>query len=114
MNRQAHTFHPKTPSFDDRVSELRSVIQQLFQARQSVSSEHERLGDEKEKREAVTILEGSLRQANKSFSKNELEQLKSDQLLSQIELTELVSAQRLSQMAAKRSQSSEDDHSLKR
>lgn len=94
MVTEAHTFHPSSKSFEDRLDSLRLAVKQLVQARSSLNNTDERLGNEQEKRDAVAILENSLNKAINSFNTNELLTVKEDNLLSQEGIAELVSAER--------------------
>jgi len=114
MITKAHTFHPSSKSFEDRLDSLRLSVEQLIQARSSLNNTDERLGDEQEKRDAVAILENSLNKAINSFGTNELLTIKEDKLLSQEGMTELVSAERTSRMKSKRQKITDDQHTLKR
>jgi len=114
MVTEAHTFHPSSNSFEDRLDSLRLAVEQLIQARSCLNNTDERLGDEQEKRDAVTILGNSLNKAMNSFSTNELLTIKEDKLLSQESMTELISAQRTSRMKSKRQNTTDDQHTLKR
>jgi hypothetical protein len=114
MNEQAHTFHPQDESFKSRFEELHRTIQNLRIAKESLISNDERLGDEKEKREAVSIFENSLRVATNAFSSNEISKIKDDQLLAKPELTELIAAERLAKIEAHRSDSDGSEQTLKR
>ena len=114
MSKQAHTFHPQDDSFQGRFEELRWTIKNLRIARESLNSDNERLGDEKEKRDAVSTFENSLRVATRAFSSDEISKIKTDQLLAQPELTELITAERLAKIEAHRSDSDGSEQSLKR
>ena len=114
MSKQGHTFHPQDESFKDRFEELRWTIRNLRIARESLKSDNERLGDEKEKREAVSTFENSLRVATNAFSSTEISKIKDDKLLAKAELTELITAERLAKIEARRSDSDGYEQTLKR
>lgn len=114
MNKQAHTFHPQDESFNSRFEELRWTIKNLRAAKESLKSDDERLGDEKEKREAVATYENSLRIATNAFSRKEISKIKDDQLLAKHELPELIAAERLAKIEALRSNSEGSEQTLKR
>jgi len=114
MVTEAHTFHPSSKSFEDRLESLRLAVEQLVQARSSLNNTDERLGDDQEKRDAVAILENSLNKAINSFDTNELSIIKEDKLLSQDGMIELISAERASRIKSKRQNATDDQHTLKR
>ena len=114
MVTEAHTFHPSSESFNDRLDSLRSALEQLAQAKSALVNSDERLGNETEKREAVAIFENTLKKSINSFDTNELLTIKKDKLLSQEGMAELVSAERISKMKNQRQNTADDQHTLKR
>ena len=114
MVNETHAFHPSSESFDDRLNSLHSALEQLAQAKSSLVNSDERLGDDNEKREAVTIFENTLSKAINSFDRKELSSIKDNNLLPEEKMVELIAVERTLKTKPQREGSSDDQKTHQR
>lgn len=114
MNSKAHAFHPNSDSFEDRLFELRSVLDDLARAKKSLSYTDERLGTQQEKLDAVAIFENSLSVALTAFNEREVDALQESDLLSKEGIIHLKSAERVRRLRNQRTSFSDHSTTQKR
>jgi len=113
MTSSPHSYHPQSDSFEDRLSALREAISQLKAAQASQSLDDERLGTHEEKEFALANSLNTLNNAYKALSSEELNQVQSKQLLSQDELTEVITLARKNKLEATRKANNSTESSSK-